>query len=59
MAKKQPYVYGRSPHPRNWHQAAEALESIKPTKKRKSGGLMDRIGAIEKLLKDHKNGPKY
>jgi hypothetical protein len=52
---KEPYSYGQSPAPKNWHEAAAALNSLTSTKsKRKSGGLLDRLDSIEKQLKDRK-----
>lgn len=53
MKKKEPWVYGKSPDPKNWHEAADALRSLHP-KQRKSSGLADRIDALEKLLKEKK-----
>jgi len=44
---KEPFVYGKHPNPTNWHEAADALRSIKP----KRPGLRD---MIEKLLKEKK-----
>ena len=48
-----PYIYGKSPNPTNWHEAAEALKNGKQDKqsKRKSSGVMDRLSHIENLLK--------
>jgi hypothetical protein len=52
---KEPYSYGQSPSPKNWHEAAAAVESVSPVKsKHKSGGLLDRLDSIEKQLKDRK-----
>ena len=40
----------KSPTPRNWKECAEVLKATR-TKPRKSG-LMDRIGEIERMLKE-------
>lgn len=50
MPKKPSYVYGQSPAPTSWGEAAEVLKAINSKPKRKSSGLMERIAAIEKLL---------
>jgi hypothetical protein len=54
MAMKPAWTYGSSPAPHNWHEAAEAMKSIKQSKPRKSSGLLDRLAAIESLLKEKK-----
>jgi hypothetical protein len=49
------WVYGQSPSPTNWDEACRVLNQINKDKaKPKSGGLLDRLDAIEKLLKDKK-----
>jgi hypothetical protein len=52
--KSTPYVYGQSPAPRNWKEAADALKSISQPKTKKGPGLLDRLSAIESLLKEKK-----
>ena len=53
--KNQPWTYGVSPAPRNWHEAAEAIKSIQKPKRKSSGiGLLDRLDTLEKLLKEKK-----
>ena len=61
MAKKSTaFVWGVTPSPTNWHQAAEALKgnqtgNAKPKKPASKGpSLVDRLLGIEKLLKDQK-----
>lgn len=56
MAKKvQSYVYGVTPDPRNWHEAADAIKSsATKSKRKKSSGLLDKLSSIEKLLKERK-----
>lgn len=60
MAKKPtPFVWGVTPNPRNWHQAADALRSNQtvPAKKdKKKSPLLDRLLGIEQLLKDKDHG---
>ena len=55
MAKKPtPYVYGESPNPTNWHEAANAIKSnAKPRRTAKKPSLfMDKMTALEQLIKD-------
>jgi hypothetical protein len=57
MAKKpQPFVWGVTPDPTNWHQAAQALKNNqtgKPKKPQSKGpSLIDRLLGIETLLKE-------
>ena len=54
MKSKQPWVYGQSHTPTNWHEAADILKSSQPKPKRKSSGLLDRLANIEQQLKDRK-----
>jgi hypothetical protein len=54
MAKKnEPFVYGKSPAPRNWAEGAEALKSItkKHRKRSNSPTLLDKIDSLSELLK--------
>ncbi len=51
--KATPWTYGHSPNPRNWKEAADAIKSIKQPKQ-KGTGLLDRLSAIETLLKEKK-----
>lgn len=53
MAKKIPWQYGKHNNPSNWHTTADILKQNKGSKN-KSSGLMDRIAAIEQMLKDKK-----
>jgi hypothetical protein len=53
MAKKQPYHYGQSPHPKNWHETVDALKSLKTKPKRP--GFHDRLDQIEQLIKERKS----
>lgn len=48
----EPYTYGKHNNPNNWHEAADALKSIKP--QRKSSGLMERLDSLERLIKEKK-----
>jgi hypothetical protein len=51
MADKKPkWAWGKSPSPKNWHEAAEALRSVQPKPKRES--LRD---LVERLAKEKKN----
>jgi hypothetical protein len=50
---KKPFTYGRDPSPKNWYEAAEALNTHAP-KTKKSSGLMERLDKLEKLLEDKK-----
>jgi hypothetical protein len=53
--KQKPYEYGRSPNPKNWHEAADAIRSISKSKSaRKTNPIEDKLNTIEQLLKDHK-----
>ena len=51
MAKSKKWVYGQSPNPSTWSEAVNILKSSQKPKK-KSNGLMDKLNAIEKKLKD-------
>jgi hypothetical protein len=52
MAKNPSYIYGKHPNPTNWHETADTLKNLKSDKpKPTSGGLMDRLRAIESTLK--------
>lgn len=52
--KKKPYVYGQSPNPNNWKEAAEVLAENKPKVKKDKSELMTRLDEIEKMLKERK-----
>ncbi len=55
MAKKpEPYRYGKHPHPTNWHQTVDALQSLNrgKVKSKKPSPLVERLAAIEKLLQE-------
>jgi hypothetical protein len=53
--KSDPWVYGKSPIPRTWHEAAETIKTIQTKSDRKKGpGLLDRLAAMETLLKEKK-----
>ena len=57
MAKEKDlgWTYGKSPNPTNWHEAATLLKSMQSKTDRKKGpGLLDRLSAIESLLKEKK-----
>ena len=58
MAKKRDaYVYGKSPSPRDWHELAQTLKDIQGAKRKKPQGpsFSDRLDSIEKLLKEPQN----
>lgn len=50
-ARSKPWEYGRSPNPRNWHEAADAIRSLQQTPARKSS-LTEKLDVIAKLLKE-------
>jgi len=50
MAKKPVWIYGKSPNPSSWHEAAEILKQTQPKAKKPS--KFDE--AIQKLLKASK-----
>jgi hypothetical protein len=52
MKSIKAWTYGQSPAPRTWQQAADALRSIPQPKGKKGPGLLDRLAAIETLLKE-------
>lgn len=51
MKKKQPYQYGKSPNPRNWHEASEVLKGLQ---KKKPNPFMEKLTSVEQLLKERK-----
>jgi len=53
MKPIKPWTYGTSPAPCNWQEAADALKTIRQPKA-KGSGLLDRLAAIETLLKEKK-----
>jgi hypothetical protein len=54
MPKKPTYVYGKSPNPRNWHEAADVLKGLSRQKKQEKRNLMDKVVEIERMLKEKK-----
>jgi primase-polymerase (primpol)-like protein len=45
------YIYGKSPNPTTWHEAADVLRK---GNKKKSSGLGKHLEEIKQLLKDKK-----
>ena len=51
MAKRKQWVYGQSPNPKTWAEAAGVLKGMQAPKK-KPNVLLERLSTIEKMLKD-------
>ena len=51
--KTKVWQYGKSPNPKDWQEASDALKSLQKAK-RKSNTFTEKLDSIEKLLKDHK-----
>jgi len=49
--KKDLYVYGKSPDPRNWHETSNVLKTLNQPKSNK---LSDTLDKIEQHLKEKK-----
>jgi len=54
MSKKPaPWLYGQSPDPTNWSDAAAILKTLDKSKPKPKGpSLMDRLDAIEQLIRE-------
>ena len=57
MAKKTPaFVYGQSPNPTNWHEAANAIRATSKHKKAKKPSMFEeKMSSLEKLIKESRH----
>ena len=54
MAKKSPWIYGKSPAPKDHHELSEVLKGMSGNrpKPKKPSKLLERLDRLEALIKD-------